>query len=378
MTLGMQLAALLGAAGLVVAWLPGRQRWWRLAVPLSGVLPVMAVPMMAVRDGILGLMDMPAGPRAREAALTYVGLAEAEGHGMVVVALACLAYALVSGLKPSAEPEERIARAVTSTLALLSTTLLGMVIARDHWLAGRLDQDPMGSGLLVLGGTLLLGVGLLVLRRVTERPDHFAIQLVAGVMVACTMLLLRVPTHFAQERVLQYTVGGQVLAIERRYAGKLPTVPEGTALLPHEAADALTGDDWGWYSTSLGDPVDMPPQLAEPIPVALPTEAQASLLVQAPFGETERRLGLLIQVAPPDQRHPFEASQRYRQLSLLWMPRVEPTWSPDFPILSAEGGLQDLVDRCLEARAQRPDDPCRIARVGASPEPLAPAPRRAQ
>ncbi len=377
MTLGILLAALLGLAGLVAAWLPGRQRWWRLALPLGGALPVMAAPMVQVRDGILGLMDLAAEPRAAEAALIYTSLAVSEAQGLVVVALACLLFALASGARASADPEERVARAVSAALGLLSACLLGMVVARDLWLSGVLAQDPMAQSLMALGLTLTLGAGLLVARRVTERPDHFAIQLVAGVMVACTMLLLRVPTHFAQERVLQYTQGGQILALERRYAGKLPTAPEGTSLPPYAAAEALTGDDWGWYSSSLGDPVEMPPRLAEPIPVALPTEAAATLLSQAPFGETERHLGLLIQAQPPGGEHPFEAAERYQLLGLLWMPRVETTWSPDFPILSVEGDVQDLVDACLEARSQRPDDPCRIARVGASPERLAPAPRRA-
>ena len=77
-----------------------------------------------------------------------------------------------------------------------------------------------------------------------------------------------------------------------------------------------------------------------------------------------------IQQAMPTGEHPFTSAERYRTMSFLWMPEVLPTWSPDFPILPAEGSIQDLVDACVEAREQRPDDPCRIARIGPSPEPL--------
>ena len=258
------------------------------------------------------------------------------------------------------DAEEAVSRTLAVALLGLAAMTAMVMVQDDLWLLYGTDELRANAAAPAAVLAFVLGLAAVLTQRFWEVPDRFGTQLVLGLALGGAALMLRMPGMFVMDRLLQITPGGQAVVLEKRLM-VLPTSDDQARLQPVEILDGIQNDGHGWWSTMTGRPVEFPLDTERVAVGARATDA-STVLTDTAYAEHEVELEVWVQVEPPDGGHPLASHERYRWVTLTWMPEVEPTWSPDAPILEGET-VQDLVDACLEGSF----DLCRIT-------PGAPAP----
>ncbi len=247
--------------------------------------------------------------------------------GMQVLAsfgVATLAASMGSGF--SLRTEDAVGRAVTAALALVCANTALYVAAQQDWLAaGFSGADDLAGRAVNLGipaavAAAFLGLVPILSRRFWRHGDRFAIEMVIAMLASGSALIFHMPVNFLQDRVLPYTLGGQVVVLQKR----LVEVPEGTGV-PVEEYVLMRVDERA-FDSRTGRPVD---EVAGQLVAMRPDEKASSLV------GSERGLVVL----PPDQpKHP--SGKRLHAVPLVWSPEGDPR----------EGTIDELLQVC--------GDPC--------------------
>lgn len=219
-----------------------------------------------------------------------------------------------------------VARAVTGTYALIAASVVLYIATGQDWLssgfAGAVDVDGRAVNLApkAAASAAVLGWLAIASRRAWQQADRFAVELVVGLVTACTAFIFHMPVSFLQERLVAYTQGGHAVVLDRRLID-LPQ-GQGPALKEH----ALIVVDGQAFDARTGQPgVPRGGRIVALRPDALATDLQGQ----------ER--GLVLQ--PPDQpAHPALRTLAVRPL--VWTASGAPL----------EGTVEELLAVC--------GDPC--------------------
>lgn len=408
------LALVLAMVGAVLARRSGRNRTVRMALPLAAVPVACMEAFFWGRSTLPELESLPLDTAVEDATHAWGHMASTEAFGLVCAVVACLVVAFAEAVKGSLvngragaaiglasflsaaivaglggggtlsltpalvvllvglacalsaayrveDGEEAIARTLSVALLGLAAMTAMVMVQDDLWLLYGTDELRFNSAVPAAVLAAVLGLAAVLTQRFWEFPDRFGGQLVIGLTIAGAALMLRMPGMFVMDRLLQVTPGGQIVVLEKRLQ-VLPAAPSRAGLAPIEVAEGVQNDGHGWWSTITGRPAELPRE-GDRIVVAVRGPDAATVLTDADWSDHEVELELFVQVDPPTGGHPLAEYERYGWLRLTWMPVVEETWSPDAPILSAEGSVQDLVDECLSNGF----DLCRITPSGAPP-----------
>lgn len=240
------------------------------------------------------------------------------------IAVATVAAAMGAGF--ALRTEDGVGRAVTAALAMVAANTALYVAAQQDWLAaGFAGVDDLTGRALNLGlpaavAAAFLGLVPILARRFWGHGDRFAIEMVIALLASGSALIFHMPVNFLQDRVLPYTLGGQVVVLQKR----LIEVPEGTGVPVDE--HVLMRVEERAFDSRTGQPVDqVDGQL-----VAMHPDEKASFLTGSERGMV---------VLPPDQpQHPRGKS--LHAVPLVWSPEGDPR----------EGTVGELLESC--------GDPC--------------------
>lgn len=392
-------ALVVAIAGVVLAHRSGSNRALRMAVPMVAIPIACAEAFWVGRAALLEVADLPLASAVEVAEHGYGHIVSTEAFGLVCAVGACLVYAIAEATRGSLvnarvgaaiglggclsaavvaglagggpltlmpafavlligvacgcaaafrvdDGEEAVSRALVVALTSLTAAVGLVMVQEDLWLLYASEELRFNAAVPAAVFAAVLGTAALVSQRFWEFPDRFGAQLVIGLLVGGSALMLRMPGKFVMDRLIQITPGGQVVVLEKRLV-ELPTADPERELADVEVLDGILNDGLGWWSSHDGRPVEFPIE-ADRVAVGVRSNDAATVLTDTRYAEHDVELEIWVQLERYDGGHPLESHGRYRWLTLTWMPEVSPLWSPDAPILSADGTVQELVDACLE------------------------------